>query len=135
MKGGNTMAKFDYKKLTAQEIYEYMEAHATAEQKAEFMKVAFPEKQERKAQVLRDTNGNILRQVAKDKNGNPKLNKDGSPVMIEQKKMVIVADSEAKKAYNHFEAKKWFADTFRDAVDNAPNPGKKKETVSSMFNW
>lgn len=129
------MAKFDYKSLTVKDIHDYMDAHATAEQKAEFMKVAFPKKQERKAQVLKDTNGNILMQAAKDKDGNPKLNEDGSPVMIPKKKMVIVADSEAKKAYNHLEAKKWFANTFHDVVDNAPNPDKKKETASSIFNW
>ena len=134
MEGGNTMAKFDYKKLTAKQIHDYMVANATEEQKKQFKEVAFTEKPKCMAQVVIGKDGKEILQKAKDKSGNIKLNEDGKPLMITKKKMVAIA-GETVNAYNHLEAKKWFAKEFPEVVDNVPAPAKKKETAKDLFNW
>lgn len=134
MKGGNTMEKFDYKKLTAKQIHDYMVANATEEQKKQFKKVAFTEKPKCVAQVVIGKDGKEILQKAKDKSGNIKLNEDGKPIMITKKKMVAIA-GETVNAYNHLEAKKWFANTFEGVCYNVPTPAKKKETAKDLFNW
>lgn len=134
MKGGNTMAKFDYKKLTAQEIHEYMEANATDEQKAAFMKAAFTDRPKCKAVKLKDDNGNDIPKEARDKNHNVKLDKNGKTITVARKQMVAV-DGQTVNAYNHLKAKRWFADNFKDAVENVPAPAKKKETAKDLFKW
>lgn len=134
MKGGNTMEMFDYKKLTAKQIHDYMVANATDEQKKQFKEVAFTDKPKCKAQKLKDENGNDMLREARDKNNNIKLNEDGKPVMVAIKKMVAIS-GETVNAYNHLEAKKWFADTFKGVCYNVPTPAKKKETAKDLFNW
>lgn len=128
--------KFDFKKLTAKQIYTYMEANATAEQKKAFKAETFPVVGKKTSKKLFDADGKPIMYQVKDKDGNPKVDDNGNPVMRQKVEMVAVADSEAKPTFSLLKAKWWFAENFPDAVKNVPNKGNKEAPAGDLFaNW
>lgn len=128
--------KLDFERLTAQQIYNYMNVNATDEQKKDFKKTAFPTRIQKTSKKLFTADGQPIMYQVKDKSGNPKL-KDGKPVMRQKVEMVEVADGEKKPTFSLLAAKWWFAENFSDAVKNVPVRASKKETPASKLfeNW
>ena len=127
---------FDFKKLKAEDIYTYMEENATAKQKKDFMKVAFPVRTKKVSQKIYDANGNAVMYQLKDKDNNPKFDDNGKPIMRQKIKMVEVADGDSKPTFSLLTAKWWFADNFPGAVENVPEKKEKEKSAKDLFaNW
>ena len=116
--------KLDFEKLTAQQIYDYMTEHATAEQKKKFKEAAFPTRTKKVSKKLFSADGQ------------PKFDANGNPVMRQKIEMVEAAEGVSKPTFSLLNAKWWFADNFSEAVENVPERGKKEAPASKLFeNW
>lgn len=130
------MDKLDFMTLTAKQLHDYMEEHATAEQKKAFKKAAFSSVKKKKAVVVLDDNGKPIMYQEKDKNGNLKYDENGKPIMRQKKRMVEIADSKETEQFCLLDGKWWFVENFSDAVKNVPQKAEKKEKASDLFaNW
>ena len=128
--------KLDFEKLTAQQIYDYMTEHATAEQKKKFKEAAFPTRTKKVSKNLFSADGQPIMYQLKDKDGQPKFDANGNPVMRQKIEMVEAAEGVSKPTFSLLNAKWWFADNFSEAVENVPERGKKEAPASKLFeNW
>jgi hypothetical protein len=127
---------FDFKKLTAEEIHSFMEEHATAQQKKDFKKEAFPAQPKKTSKKLYTADGEPIMYQLKDKDGNPKFNDKGEPIMRQKIEMVVVAGGETKATFSLLKAKWWFAENFPEAVENVPEKKEKGPQAGDLFgNW
>ena len=127
---------FDFKHLKAEEIYKFMEEHASAKQKKDFKKEAFPVKTKKVSKKLYSADGEPIMYQLKDKDNNPKFDDDGKPIMRQKIKMVEVADGESKATFSLLTAKWWFAENFPGAVENVPEKKEKEKSAKDLFaNW
>lgn len=127
---------FDFNHLTAEEIHDFMEEHATPAQRKAFMKVAFPVKTKKISKKLFSANGEPIMYQLKDKDGNPKFNDKGEPIMRQKIEMVEIAGGDSKPTFSLLKAKWWFAENFPGEVDNVPEKKEKKAPASKLFeNW
>lgn len=119
--------KWDYNKIEMTDIVSYIEdlpadtmvdfidengETKTLPVKKWFKSVAIETHGRKRAEYKKDENGNFIYKQAKDMEGNPKFNADGTPKMIKAKYYVEVAGSKAKPAYNHLKAKRAFCQEF-----------------------
>lgn len=127
---------FDFKHLKAEEIYKFMEENATPAQKKAFKKEAFPVKTKKVSKKLYTADGEPIMYQLKDKNGNPKFNDNGEPIMRQKIEMVEVAGGESKASFSLLKAKWWFAENFPKEVVNVPEKKDKEATAGNLFaNW
>ena len=128
--------KLVFEKLTAEEIHAYMEKKASAEQKAEFKKVAFVPVKKKMGVKQYKPNGEPIMYQLKDKDGNPKFNDKGEPIMRQKIEMVEVAGGDSKATFSLLKAKWWFAENFPGEVVNVPEKKEKEATAGDLFaNW
>ena len=107
---------FDFKHLKAEEIYKFMEEHASAKQKKDFKKEAFPVKTKKVSKKL--------------------YSADGEPIMRQKIEMVEVAGGDSKPTFSLLKAKWWFAENFPNEVENVPEKKEKEAPVGDLFaNW
>jgi hypothetical protein len=72
----------------------------------------------------------------KDKDGNPKFNDKGEPIMRQKIEMVEVAGGDSKATFSLLKAKWWFAENFPGEVENVPEKKEKEATAGDLFaNW
>lgn len=127
---------FDFKHLKAEEIYKFMEEHASAKQKKDFKKEAFPVKTKKVSKKLYSADGEPIMYQLKDKAGNPKFNDNGEPIMRQKIEMVEVAGGDSKPTFSLLKAKWWFAENFPNEVENVPEKKEKEATAGDLFaNW
>lgn len=127
---------FDFKHLKAEEIYKFMEEHASAKQKKDFKKEAFPVKTKKVSKKLYSADGEPIMYQLKDKAGNPKFNDNGEPIMRQKIEMVEVAGGDSKPTFSLLKAKWWFAENFPNEVVNVPEKKEKEAPVGDLFaNW
>ena len=127
---------FDFKNLKAEEIYKFMEEHASAKQKKDFKKEAFPVKTKKVSKKLYSADGEPIMYQLKDKAGNPKFNDNGEPIMRQKIEMVEVAGGDSKPTFSLLKAKWWFAENFPNEVENVPEKKEKEATAGDLFaNW
>ena len=127
---------FDFKHLKAEEIYKFMEEHASAKQKKDFKKEAFPVKTKKVSKKLYSADGEPIMYQLKDKAGNPKFNDNGEPIMRQKTEMVEVAGGDSKPTFSLLKAKWWFAENFPNEVENVPEKKEKEATAGDLFaNW
>lgn len=127
---------FDFKHLTAEEIYKFMEDNATPAQKKAFKKEAFPMVAQKTSKKLFTADGEPIMYQLKDKNGNLQFNDDGTPKMRQRIEMVEVAGGEKKPTFSLLKAKWWFAENFPGEVVNVPEKKDKEATPGDLFkNW
>ena len=127
---------FDFKHLKAEEIYKFMEEHASAKQKKDFKKEAFPVKTKKVSKKLYSADGEPIMYQLKDKAGNPKFNDNGEPIMRQKIEMVEVAGGDSKPTFSLLKAKWWFAENFPGAVENVPEKKEKEKSAKDLFaNW
>ena len=127
---------FDFKHLKAEEIYKFMEEHASAKQKKDFKKEAFPVKTKKVSKKLYSADGEPIMYQLKDKAGNPKFNDNGEPIMRQKIEMVEVAGGDSKPTFSLLKAKWWFAENFPGEVVNVPEKKEKEATAGDLFaNW
>ena len=127
---------YDFKHLTAEQIYKFMEDNATAKQKKDFKKEAFPARTKKVSKKLFTADGEPIMYQLKDKAGNPKFDDNGEPIMRQKIEMVEVAGGETKATFSLLKAKWWFAENFPNEVENVPEKKEKEATASDLFaNW
>ena len=124
---------FDFKHLKAEEIYKFMEEHASAKQKKDFKKEAFPVKTKKVSKKLYSADGEPIMYQLKDKAGNPKFNDNGEPIMRQKIEMVEVAGGDSKPTFSLLKAKWWFAENFPNEVENVPEKKEKEATAGDLF--
>ena len=115
--------KYDFKRLTAEEMKNYIETyHNDAESKAAFKKVAFEEKVEQTAVTVYEADGKP--KVYVDKNGKTRV----------KKKMIDVNGGKKVVRFNLLKAKNYFYDTYNKEIDfeNLPK-GKEKENEKNKM--
>ena len=123
----------DFANLTAKQIKDYMDTNASKEQKKEFVKVAFITQKKKIGVEVRDENGNIVMYQVMDKDGKPKLNKKGHPIMRKKLQYVVQENGEETTTFSLLKAKWWFAEKFPEAVENVPKRKENKEKVGDIF--
>ena len=113
-----------------------MEEHASAKQKKDFKKEAFPVKTKKVSKKLYSADGEPIMYQLKDKAGNPKFNDNGEPIMRQKIEMVEVAGGDSKPTFSLLKAKWWFAENFPNEVENVPEKKEKEATAGDLFaNW
>lgn len=123
----------DFERLTAKQIKDYMEENATTKQKKDFVKEAYITQKQKVGVEVKDANGNVVMYQVMDKDGNPKLNKKGQPMMRKKLQYVEQENGKEEKVFSLLKAKWWFAENFPDAVENVPERREKKEKAGDMF--
>ena len=113
--------KLVFEKLTAEEIHAYMEKKASAEQKAEFKKVAFVPVKKKMGVKQYKPNGEPIMYQLKNKQGELQFDDDGNPIMRQKVKMMEVIDGEVKPVFSLLKAKWWFSEKFPEALEEVPH--------------
>ena len=126
---------YEFDTLTAQQIKDYMDEHATAEQKKDFKKEAFVEKKEKVSKKVYSADGSPVMYRVMDKNGNPKNDKNGNPLMRQKIEMVEKQNGKISTVFSLLNAKWWFAKNFPEALVKVPERAEKKDTskAGDMF--
>ena len=125
---------YDFEKLKAKHIKEYMDEHATKEQKKTFMKVAYVMQKKKKGIPVLDKDGNPIMYQVHDKDGNPKFKANGQPEMRKKLQYVEQEGAPEEKVFCLLSAKWWFAENFPEAVENVPKRKEKDEPkAGDMF--
>lgn len=124
---------FDFAHLTSKQIRQYMDLNATTQQKKDFVKVAHTMQKEKIGVEVLDENGKVVMYQVMDKNGKPKLDKHGNPMMRKKLEYVEKKNGEEERVFNLLKAKWWFAENFPDAVDNVPQRKEKQEKAGDIF--
>lgn len=125
--------RYDFKKLTAKQIYSYMEANATPEQKKAFKDASFLLRAKKISEKVFKADGSPVMYQVKDKKGNPKFDEKGNPIMRQKIRMVVIEGGKEERSFSLLDAKWWFADNFPGAVENVPERGNTKEKESDIF--
>lgn len=128
---------YDYKTLSMQQIKDIMDKYATEEQKKAFKEAVFVEKTKKVSVNEVDEKGNYIEYQVKDKNGKPKVDKNGNPVMRKKKKMIATNEKKDKPIYSHLKAKDWIITNMLDKIEMINTPNKEhKPTAEDLFgNW
>lgn len=121
----------DFKHIDIDFMADYIEKNAPQD-KAWFKSVSYDMRKKKKA-IDKMENGKPVYKQAKDKNGNYKVNPDGSPKMIKAKEYIEIEDSEAKPVFNLLKAKIAFCERYMP--DLLPTPEEKKKATDRIANW
>lgn len=115
---------FEYRKIKSGDITDFMLAHATAEEQAEFYEAC--------VDIVGETMlvPDCYPGTTKQKQVRRKQ-KDGTYKVIPKMKRVAIPGSDTKEVYNHRKAVAWFVDTYEKAGKIIVNgkPEKKKATT------
>ena len=122
---------YEFDTLTAQQIKDYMDEHATAEQKKDFKKKAFVNKKEKVSKKVYSADGSPVMYRVMDKDGNPKNDKNGNPLMRQKIEMIERQDGKTSIVFSLLNAKWWFAEHFPEALIEVPERAEKKEAVKA----
>ncbi len=125
--------KLDFEKLTAEDIFAYMEKHASAEQKTEFKGVAFVPVKKKVGEKQYKPNGDPIMYQLKNKDGELQFDDEGNPIMRQKVKMVEVIDGETKPVFSLLKAKWWFSEKFPEALEEVPHRKEEKPTAKDLF--
>lgn len=111
----------DPKTLDADSLRKYLDGkNLTQKQQKEFYKACHLEKAEKVSVPVFDADGNAIMYQVKDKDGNFKFKKDGSPMLRQKQEMKNKKDGKKTNPYSHLEAIKWVVEQF-------PEDFKKKD--------
>lgn len=124
--------QWKFKQITLPMMMEYIETNAPQD-KAWFKSVAYDMRKQKKAVDKVDVNGNPIYKQAKDKNGNPRFNEDGSPVMRKARVYVEVEDSTASPVFNLLKAKRAFCSRYMPEV--LPKADAPHKVSDALLNW
>ena len=99
---------FDFKKITKEQIHDFMVANATQEEKAAFKAVAFVETAQKvmEPEMVKSADGKMVQKTVRRKQ------KDGSYKMVPKMKSVPVKGGAVKTQYSHRKAVNWFYETY-----------------------
>ena len=122
----------DFKHIDTKFMREYIETNAPQD-KAWFKSVSMDMRKKKKAVDKVDADGKPIYKQAKDKNGNFKFNRDGSPKMIKSKTYIEIEDSKAEPVYNLLKAKIAFCEKYMPDV--LPNPDDKTKASDFLKDW
>lgn len=109
--------KIDYKKMTVDDMVNYILEKDNTKESAKFIKGFYEDKpKDTKLVVKKDSNGNPITYI--DKNGKEKY-----------RKVRVATTKETKKVYNVLAAKVAFYEKYKDDIEfiNAPEKKKKDE--------
>lgn len=118
--------KLDYKKLTMEQMMDYIKTyHNDAESKAAFKAVAVKEQKEQKTVVVLDENGNPI--IYTDKKGKEQ----------KKKQRVDKPDGKMIKVKDTFAAKNFFFNAYKDEIDfeNAPKVKEADNLMDELLSW
>lgn len=119
---------FDFKKITKEQIHDFVKANATPDEKKELRAVAFKKKAPTvmEPEMITNAEGKLVQRQVRRKQ------KDGSYKMVPKMKAVAVKGGEAVEKYSHRDAVSWFIKTYVDSTPakaemiNRPQKGSKK---------
>lgn len=124
---------YDFETLNAKQIRAYMEENATEKQRKEFVKIAYHTQKKRVGIEVKDDAGNTVMYQVMTKDGVPKLDKHGKPLMRKKLRYVEQSNGKEETIFSLLNAKWWFAKTFPDAVENVPTKKEPKEKAGDLF--
>lgn len=124
--------KWNFNKITLDDMMEYIQSEAP-EDKEWFKGVAFDMRKEKKSVYKKDSDGNYILKQAKDKEGNPKFNADGTPKMVKAREYVEVENSTEKPVFNILKAKRAFCARYMPEI--LPKESKTETAVDKLKNW
>lgn len=140
------MAKLKFNEITFEAIKSYMdEVGATKETKQALLKAMTVPVYETEQVIVKDENGDDVLYTPVDKDGNPMISKKtGKPIVRKRFEMVVKTDANGKKIQKKedgkpvfkkdlIEAKKWFRNTYPDAVEG--NKGKDTNSGDIFDDW
>ena len=124
---------FDFKKITKEQIHDFMVEKASQEEKASFKAVAFVETVQKvmEPEMVKSADGKMVQKTVRRKQ------KDGSYKMVPKMKAVPVKGGEVKKQYSHRKAVNWFYETYcvganaKATMINRPEKADKPAKVSA----
>lgn len=110
---------YNYKELTREDLLEIMKELANAQQKQDFMKLAFKMEQPYVLSVKKDLNGNPINHITK-----------GGKVKPEMERVPVAG--EQKQVYNHRKAVSYVVEQFAAAANIQGVPQKKAKKAPSI---
>ena len=119
---------YDFKKITKEQIHDFVKANATPDEKKQLRARAFI----MKAPVVMEPEMIINAEGKKVQKTVRKKQKDGTYKMIPKMKAVPVKGGELAEKYSHRDAVSWFIETYVDCDNpkaemiNRPEKGSKK---------
>lgn len=126
----SSLPTYDFFKISTEDIYAFMSANATQEERKAFVAKAFTTKQEYhlEPETVPGTNDPIVISKVDSKTGEIKWK--------QKMRRVPNEGAEEKRRYNHRRAVTWFVETYNGKKINVPNAPKKKTkkpTAEELF--
>lgn len=124
---------FDFKKITKEQIHDFVKENATPKEKESLRAKAFPKKPEviMEPEMVLNAEGKLVQRLVRRKQ------KDGTYKMVPKMKAVPVKNGAVNEKYSHRDAVSWFIETYVDCDNpkavmiNRPVKGSGNKAIST----